>query len=171
LRLSLGRFGVASIASGARKNGKEKRQHLAADRLAQARQSNYLLVISISYSKRSPRRATLATLVATFCNIHLPIFMCLARGGNFVRSVASDRAPAIGRLSNAMTLIRAQPQPAGTATWINSAIEVELSGAELGPWRNTKPKQADNFWAVGPGDVSCWAGSNTCAGCGWKRTL
>src|ERR1700756_23122 len=41
LRLSLGRFGVASIASGARKNGKEKRQHLAADRLARARQSNY----------------------------------------------------------------------------------------------------------------------------------
>jgi hypothetical protein len=24
----------------------------------------------------------------------------------------------------------------------------------------------DNFWVVGPGDVPCWAGSNTYAGCG-----
>jgi hypothetical protein len=55
--------------------------------------------------------------------------MRLGRGDNFVCSVASDRAAAIGLLSNAMTLTRAQAQLAGTATWINSAIEVELSGA------------------------------------------
>jgi hypothetical protein len=39
--------------------------------------------------------AALATPLATFCKIHPPMFMRLARGDNFVRSVVSDCAAAI----------------------------------------------------------------------------
>jgi hypothetical protein len=54
-----------------------------------------------------------------------------------------------------MTLIRGQAQPAGTATWINSAIEVELSGAEQSLAKTLSQNKLDDFWVVGPGDVPC----------------